>query len=310
MTRTFEPGVYVPLVTFFAAGGAGIDADLTTLHTARLARAGVAGLVTAGSYGEGVLLTSQERIDLVATVRRALDNAGFPQLPVLAGVSDNSVQVAIANSQEAAKAGADAVLATPPSYFVGLTTDDSLVQYYTQLAAESPVPVVVYNFPGVTAGINLSSDVLVRLSKVPNVRGVKFTCGSVGKLARVAAATSKKDDPTFMNFAGMAEFLVPGLAVGGFGAIAGPANIAPKQIVAVYELWAAGKKDEAFEAQLALAELDYKLTGLGIEGTKVFLRKVYGAGQSAEQVRVPSSAFDEAKVKSILETGELYFQRE
>lgn len=306
--RTINKGIYVPLITFFKEGGKGIDAELTTKHVTRLAKAGVEGIVTAGSYGEGVLLTASERIELITIVRKALDSAGYPNTPILAGVSDNSVQVAISNCEDAATAGADAVLATPPSYFVGLVTDNFLVKYYTELAEGSPLPVVIYNYPGVTAGINLSSDVLIRMSKVPNIVGIKFTCGSVGKLARVAAAT--KNDPKFMNFAGMAEFLVPSLAVGGYGAIAGPANIAPKQIVAVYKLWASGQKDAAFAAQPELSKLDYELTGLGIEGAKLALRALYGAGESAVQIRVPSGEYSEAKVKSIVDTAQAYVQGE
>jgi L-threo-3-deoxy-hexylosonate aldolase len=126
---------------------------------------------------------------------------------------------------------------------------------FTQVADASPLPIIIYNYPGAVAGIDLDSELLIRLAKHPNIMGMKFTCGDVGKLARVATATSPCSEiyPTagsdYMAFAGITNFITPSLAVGSSGAIVGAANVFPKACVNVYNLFVAGKQEEAMKAQ-------------------------------------------------------------
>ncbi|KAK9476596.1 hypothetical protein V1514DRAFT_336460 [Lipomyces japonicus] len=284
--RELIAGIYVPTLTFFTDDDQ-VDVAAISRHAVRLAQAGVVGLVTLGSYGEGVLLSNEERSVVTRTTRAALDQAGFTHVPVIAGVTDQSVRGAVELARQAASAGADAILTVPPSYYRSFVTDQVMHDFFTGLADGSPVPVIIYNYPGVTAGVDLTSDLIARLSVHENIIGAKFTCGSSGKLARVAAQTRpvgplNPDNAIttggFLCIAGMADFLTQALAVGGTGVISGPANITPKTVVRVFNLFAQKKYDEAFKAQLELSQSDYVLTNLGPEGSKIALQKFFGYG--------------------------------
>lgn len=309
MSRSIPHGIYVPIPTFFSAESTGIDTSSTSKHVLRLAEAGIHGVVTCGTYGEGVLTTAAERITLITTIRSAFDSNGFKDRRVFAGISDNSIHTAISNAIDAGKAGADAVLCVPPAYYEFMVDNEYLIEFYTQLADASPVPVMIYNYPAVTAGLDLSSEVMLKLAEHPNIIGAKYTCGNIGKLTRVVQATTAKNKQ-FLAFGGMTDFLVPTLAVGGAGAIAGPANIAPKQVLAVYNLFAQGKHLEAYKAQLTLAHLDNELMKLGIEGTKIYLQKLYKAPENIVKVRCPSKKFTKEQVEEMVTLGDKYLALE
>lgn len=308
--RSFPRGIYSPIVTFFSEDPAGgINVEYTVKHVLKLAREGVKGIVTCGTYGEGVLTTAAERIQLIEVVREAFDKNGFSDIPIIAGCSDNSVRAAISNTVDAGKAGADAILCTPPSYFKGAVTDEYLIEYFTTLADNSPVPVLIYNYPGVTAGIDISSEVMIHLGQHPNIIGAKYTCSNVGKLTRVIA--SLEDHPSrqtqpFISFAGMADVLVATVAVGGTGVIAGPANVVPKTLVKVFELVEAGKYEEAFKAQRNLAHLDNDFLKLGIEGNKIYLQRLYNAPKSITTMRCPKLAATPAQLESMFAVLDKY----
>lgn len=84
---------------------------------------------------------------------------------------------------------------------------------------------MIYNFPGVAAGLDVNSDMLNTLGAHPNISGVKLTCGGIAKVARIRAAY---DPENFAALAGQSDWLLPALAVGGIGAITGLANLYPK----------------------------------------------------------------------------------
>lgn len=282
-------------------------------HVLTLAKAGVAGILTCGTYGEGVLTTPAERIELIEVIRAAFDEHGFKDRPIFSGVSDNSVHGAISNACDAAKAGADAVLCTPPSYYKPMVNDDYFVDFYTTLADHSPIPVMIYNYPAVTAGIDLSSELMIKLAQHPNIIGAKYTCANVGKLTRTIQSlentTANKPIP-FMAFPGLTDVLVPSLAVGAAGAIAGPANIVPKSVIKVYDLFESGKHQEAYQAQRDLAHLDNDFMRLGIEGAKIYLQKLYGAPEHVTKVRCPSVGLTKEKIAELVNLVDGHMEKE
>lgn len=94
-----------------------------------------------------------------------------------------------------------------------------------QLADASPLPVVIYNFPGVAAGLDVNSEMLAILGTHPNIVGVKLTCGGIAKVARIRAQFEPEQ---FSALAGQSDWLTPALAVGGTGVITGIANLFPR----------------------------------------------------------------------------------
>lgn len=142
----------------------------------------------------------------------------------------------------------------PPAYFGKQTTQAVIDNFFHDVQAKSPLPIVIYNFPAVCNGIDLDSATIARYTKAYNkIVGVKLTCGSVAKITRLSAEFAPD---RFAIYAGQADFMIGGMASGSSGTISGFANVFPKTIVRVYELYKAGKIAEAMELHrtAALAE--------------------------------------------------------
>lgn len=105
-----------------------------------------------------------------------------------------------------------------------------------------------------TSGIDLNSDDLSTLAAHPNIVAVKLTCGNVGKAVRL---TSKFSPAQFGVYGGSSDFLVPTLEAGGVGCVTGLANVFPKSTSQIYDLWTAGKKEEAKRLQEVVANAEW-----------------------------------------------------
>ncbi|KAI6353980.1 L-threo-3-deoxy-hexylosonate aldolase [Pyricularia grisea] len=300
--RALPCGIYAPTMTFFDPETEELDIPTIKKHAERLARAGLAGLVTMGSNGEAVHCTREEKVAVTRATREALDAAGFPAVPIIVGATEGSVKGTIELCRACADVGADAVLILPPSYYRGFMDDEAISSYFHAVADSSPIPIVLYNYPGAVAGVDMDSDLIIKLAQHPNIVGTKFTCGSTGKLTRVAAATKAKtpfaEGSGYMAFGGICDFTVQTLASGGSGIIAGGANVMPKLCVKVWNLWAEGKRDEAIELQKVLSKGDWVLTKAAIAGTKQAIQSYYGYGGYP---RRPLKRLDAAKVSAIEE---------
>jgi len=286
MTRPLVPGVYVPTMCFFEEGSEDVDTATIAHHAVRLARAGVTGLATQGSNGEAVHLTHTERKLVTSTTRKALNEAGFSHMPIIVGCGSQSTRETIQYCREAWEAGGDYALVLPPSYYASLfaPSSETIVQFFNKVADSSPIPIIIYNFPGAVGGMDLSSDIILQLAQHPNIVGVKLTCGNTGKLNRVAAATrklSKKRDqsnPEFLVLAGSADFSIQALVAGGHGILAGLANIAPKACIKTIELYNQGKVAEAQAMQDTVAEGDWTAIQGGVVGVKAGMLGWMGYG--------------------------------
>jgi 4-hydroxy-2-oxoglutarate aldolase len=136
---------------------------------------------------------------------------------------------------------------------------------------------MVYNFPTVTAGIDLDSDIILTLSEHPNIVGTKLSCGNVGKLHRI---TSVKPSSEFCTLAGVSEVLLQGLLSGSAGAIAALPNLVPKLHMKMYALYQAGKIDEAMKIQAQLGQGDWATRKAGGVGAmKTLISKHFGYGE-------------------------------
>lgn len=131
------------------------------------------------------------------------------------------------------------------------------------------------------------SEAIARLvRKHESIVGVKLTCGSVAKITRLAAEFPPE---RFAVFGGQSDFLIGGLAVGSAGCIAAFANVFPKTIVEVYNLYKAGKTQEALELHRKAALAEQALKAGGIAATKyaasVFTAPVAGVEEAEAKMR-------------------------
>ena len=268
------PGFYVPTVAFFDPQTEAVDTDTTKKHAIRLAQSGVTGLVTHGSNGEAVHLSHEERKQINKATRDALDSIGHENMPLIVGCGAQSTRETIQLCKEASQSGGQFALVLPPSYYGGLLTSELIVQFFKDVASASPVPIIIYNYPGACSGLDLNSEIIIELSQEKNIVGVKLTCGNTGKLARVAAGASAP----FLTMGGSADFTLQTLAVGGHGIIGGLANIAPKACVKILRLQEAGKSTEAQRIQHIVARGDWAAIKGGFVAVKVALQEYYGYG--------------------------------
>jgi len=282
VSRPLKPGIYSPTMTFFDPETEDLDVPSIRKHAVRLAQAGLAGLVTMGSNGEAVHLSLDEKRIVTSETRKALDEAGFTHIPIMVGASEQSIRGTIELCKHSKAAGGDYVLLIPPSYYRYAMDEQAITEYFLSVADGSPLPIVLYNYPGAVAGIDMDSDLLIKLSQHPNIVGTKFTCANTGKLARVAremnAATLTNPGSGYLAFAGMADFILQSAVVGASGVIAGGANVAPKLCVHIYKLIGEGKLDEARKAQMILSKGDWVLTKAAIPGTKSAIQSYFGYG--------------------------------
>lgn len=234
-------GVWAPAITFFDHNTDTLSLETQAKYYSYLSKSGLSGLVILGTNAETFLLTQSERKALVQTARQACG----PSYPIMAGVGGHSTKQVLEYISDAADAGADYALLLPPGYFGKQTTPDVVDSFFHDVAEKSPLPIVIYNFPTVCNGVDLDSATLVRLAKAhDNIVGVKLTCGAVAKITRLSAEFSAD---RFAVYGGQSDFLIGGLASGAAGTIAGFANVFPKTIVRIFDLFEAGKLKEAME---------------------------------------------------------------
>ncbi|KAF2088182.1 aldolase [Saccharata proteae CBS 121410] len=284
---SLSPGVYVPTVAFFNPDTEDLDLETVGKHAVRLAEAGVAGITTQGSNGEAVHLSHKERTQVTQTTRNALDSAGFTNVPVIVGCGTQSTRETIELCHEAQAAGGGAALILPPNYYQGLFAPTTVQDFFRDVASASPIPVIIYNYPGAVAGLDLSSDAIIELAQHPNIIGCKLTCGNTGKLNRIAAATraatTSEPGSGFLCLGGSADFTLQTLMGNGSGIIGGLGNVAPKACVKLISLFDAGNLKEARRLQAVVARGDWAAIQGGIVGTKSGMQSHFGYGGFARK---------------------------
>jgi len=176
MSKQMLPhGVYVPVPTFFQDNSEQ-ELDLETLgkHVKYLCQSGVSGIVILGSSGEAVHVSDEERMEIIKrgkTVMNGLD----PNLKLIAGCSAQSVNGTLKLIRDAHKSGAQYALVLPPSYYLNWINSNVILTYYTSVADRSPIPIIIYNYPGVTQQLDIAADTIVELAHHPNIVGIKCT---------------------------------------------------------------------------------------------------------------------------------------
>ncbi|KAJ7235438.1 dihydrodipicolinate synthetase [Mycena haematopus] len=304
VSRPLRPGVFAPIPTFFLPESEDLDLPSFETHVVRIASAGVGPLI-AGSMGEAIHLSHAERLVLIRSARKALDTAGLTSVPLIVGTGAASTRETIELTNAAAAAGADYSIVIVSGYFAGALAGNhaALKAFWTEVAEKSPIPVIIYNYPGASGGIDLDSDLITELAMdCPNICGVKLTCGNVGKLTRIADAISdtaftstyprKNPIAPFLVLGGFIDFLTPSAFANGHGAITGLGNVSPYAIRRLFELSEAATTDlsvlpEAQRLQGIIARADYTIAKTSIAGTKFLLEKLYGYGGTTRKPLPP-----------------------
>ena len=249
-------GIYPPITTPFREDGS-VDLDALRFNVQRWNETGLSGYVVLGSNGENVFLDDGEKLQVLeAVVKASADKQ------VIAGTGCEATAATVRLTGQAAEAGAQAALVVNPHYFS--LSQQALVDHYTTVADESPIPVLVYNVPKFT-GANIPAAVVIRLAEHPNIVGIKDSSGNVTQISEILQGTPED----FRVLSGTANVLYAVCALGGAGAVTALANVAPEPCVELLSLLKEGKHLEARELQLRLLAPNTAVTATyGIPGLK------------------------------------------
>ncbi|HKE37376.1 MAG TPA: 4-hydroxy-tetrahydrodipicolinate synthase [Candidatus Baltobacteraceae bacterium] len=204
------------------------------------------GLVLAGSTGEGQTLDKSERAALWGAVKSAVGD----RAKVIANAGTNSTRESVAAAQDAAAAGADAILAVVPYY--NKPTQSGMIKHFGAVAEATPeLPIVIYNIPGRT-GVNMLPDTLLELARLhPNVCGVKESSGDLKQIATIIR-DRRKD---FVVFAGDDPLFLPCLALGADGVVGVASHLCSREYRKMFDAYRGGRVEEAAEIHASLLPL-------------------------------------------------------
>lgn len=287
-------GVYTPIATPFQGDGIAfeqLEHNLEFWLSSKLE-----GIVVLGSNGEFVALREQEKEELI----RFVCNKAAGRKRVLIGIGGNCMGETLRLAQVSKEAGADGVLLITPFYYKNGMKDAVLEQYFTEVADKSPLPVVLYNMPGNT-GVNTSAALLSKLSRHPNIIGVKDTSGNIAQISE----TIKDADPSFSVFAGNWSFLLPSLCMGAKGATLALGNILPDECATLLEYYESGNLKAARELVFRLMPVNAAITAkYGVGGLKVAMEYVglFG-GEPRSPLRRPQKEVREEIKKVLMDAG-------
>lgn len=212
----------------------------------RQIEAGIHGIFPFGTNGEGYILSGDEKKLVLETV---IDQVAG-RVPVYAGTGCISTKETIEQCKMAEAAGADILSVITPSF--AKASQHELIVHYTRVAEAVPnMPIVLYNIP-MRTGNALEPQTVVELAKIDNIVGTKDSSGDWDNLSAYIELTKDMD---FGVLSGNDALILKALQAGAKGAIAGCANVYPKNMVGIYENWAAGDMEAAEACQAAVAPL-------------------------------------------------------
>jgi len=237
-------GVFPYLVSPLRESGE-VDAPVLARLCDDLIKAGVHGLTPLGSTGEFAYLNWAQRKRVVEVAIEAA--AG--RVPVVAGVASTTIADATSQAREYERLGCDGILAILEAYFP--VADEGVYAYFKAIAESVSLPVVLYTNPNFQRS-DLSLPVIERLSRVPNIRYIKDASFNTGRLLSII----NRVEGRMQVFAASSHVPACVMLLGGVGWMAGPACVAPRQSVELYELCRRGDWTKAMERQRPLWALN------------------------------------------------------
>jgi 4-hydroxy-2-oxoglutarate aldolase len=289
MHRDKLSGVFAPITTPFNEQGDLLLEELSS-NIQRLNRSRLRGYLVLGTNGEFRSLSSHEQVEVL---KAAVSTASQDKV-IMAGTGAESTKVSIELCHQAAEIGAHYGSLITPFFFAKKMSDAALIHHFIQVAENSPIPVLLYNNPGVT-GITMSTTVVKEVSSHPKIVGMKDS--SPGNLS----AYILNAKPGFSLLAGSANFFFTGLLMGAVGGVLSLADALPEPCCKLYDLGVNGQLKEGRELQFQLMELNQKVSGkFGVAGVKAAMDFAGFYGGPPRAPLLPLSADEKKKVREDL----------
>ena len=242
---------------------------------------GTSGIVPCGTTGESATLSYEEHHRVIEL---AIESARG-RIPVIAGTGSNSTAETIELTRHAEKAGAEGALLITPYY--NKPSQQGLYEHYRTVAAETGLPIILYNVPGRTS-VNMLPETVGKLSEIKNIVGIKEATGDLKQVSDILEYSREG----FLVLSGDDFTTLPLLAIGGHGVISVTSNVAPRMVSDMIKAFEAGNLEEA-------KRLHYKLQPLHramfIETNPVPVKTALAMmGMTGEEMRLPLVAMSEA----------------
>jgi 4-hydroxy-tetrahydrodipicolinate synthase len=221
------------MVTPFKQNGE-VDFEQTTILIEHLIRNSSDGLVVAGTTGESPTLSVDEKMELFQHVVKVVKK----RVPVIAGTGSNNTKASIRLTQEAEKAGADAVMLVTPYY--NKPSQEGIYSHFKAIAEQTSLPVMLYNIPGRSV-VKMNAETIIRLSEIDNIVSLKEASGDLDQTAIIIERT--KDD--FSVYSGEDSLTLPMLSVGANGTVSVASHIIGSEMKQMMEYFYRGEVDKA-----------------------------------------------------------------
>lgn len=279
-------GIFPPIPTPFKEGQIAFDELENNVN--KWNQTEISGFVIMGSNGESPFLNSDEKISLIEKVKNFATNDKI----IIAGTGLESIAETVKLTNASADVGADYALVLTPSFYGGKMNHDAQVSYFTQVADNSKIPVIIYNVPKFT-GIDIESKTVAELAWHKNIVGLKNSSENMANLGEIIFYTP--DD--FSVLVGTASVLFPGLILGASGGIVALANIAPNECSKIYQMCQTGMYEHAKKIQLEMIGINKAITSIyGVAGLKYVLDKI---GYYGGIPRTPLRELDDLSKKNL-----------
>lgn len=244
-------GIFVPNIVPYDAQGRINEGELRRI-ICWLVSKGITGLYPNGSMGEFIRLSYEERKRVLKIVTE--EAAGKP---ILAGAAEPNVDLVLEMCRYCADLGCRAVSITGPYYYK--LTQESIEEYFRELAAHSPIDIVVYNIP--TFANEISVPVLKRLAlDCPRIVGTKDTSKDMGRFQQTLFEI-KRQRPDFSVLIGWEELLCTAMFMGADGGTLSSGGVAPEIVMKLYDEARTGNWSAAKKTQFKLQELFSLMVG-------------------------------------------------
>ncbi len=180
----FLHGIFPPITTPFYPDGRIYHRTLEQ-NVEHYSRTPLAGIVVLGSTGEAILLSDEERREVLKVAREAAANDQV----LIAGTGIESAIETLRLTEYAAELGYDVAMVRTPHYYKGqMAQPANMLAFYRFLCDRSPLPVIIYNFPQAT-GYDIPAELVVELAEHPNLIGIKESSGSIEKVQKMVEGT-------------------------------------------------------------------------------------------------------------------------
>ncbi|WP_323703869.1 4-hydroxy-tetrahydrodipicolinate synthase [Mammaliicoccus sp. Dog046] len=225
-------GIISPILTPMFDDGS-INLDELRLQVDRMIAHGIHGIFAFGTNGEGYILSASEKRSVLETVVDQVNG----RVPVYAGTGAISTLETIEQSTMAKEVGADVLSIITPSF--AAASQEELYIHFKAVAESVDMPIVLYNIPART-GNSIAPETVAKLSKIKNIVGVKDSSGNFSNILAYIEAGKEKDNGEFYTLSGNDQLITWTLMAGGTGGIAGCANVYPKTMASIYDLFISG----------------------------------------------------------------------